>query len=477
MDPGAQPGGRRRDAAGHRRRGRAPSWPSAASGSSWARSSRHVGADALAATVRELTGEQLLRVGYVLDDLGRVGEITDALGGRSSWTTMLAAAAELELWARTRPAARRARRRARRPAGARGAPRPPDVASDRLAAERGAHPPRRAGPRRDRAARGRPGRSGRVGAPRQPRPARPVRRRRDVGRSGATSRCCRGPRSSRCRRSRSSSTATRAATSCSRWPRASHDGEDVPRRRRARDPRRRGADRGRPAAARRTCRPAARPLLAWVGAGGQRRRGSATTARASTPRCSRPASRTAGRPRPTSRSGPPAAAGDPRRGSASLAGAAVSGVGGGRVRRARVRAGPDRRSPAAFARPGHRARRRADSWWRTRCGRTRGWSAAPGVAVTELAADVARAAREGGRRGGLGAPRCRTGGPSPRSSTTGRPAASAPLLAAVAPRTGTSPARTPRSSSAGRRHPSSAADDPVGCDPLGARACAPCSAL
>lgn len=91
----------------------------------------HVGADALATTVRELTGEQLLHVGYVLDDLDRVGEITDALAD-GQLDDVLAAAAELELWAELDQLlgaldAERAGRLARRCAAA------PDV-RDRLAA-------------------------------------------------------------------------------------------------------------------------------------------------------------------------------------------------------------------------------------------------------------------------------------------------------------------------------------------------------
>ena len=58
----------------------------------------YVSASALVTTVRALTGEQLLHVGYVLDDLSRVGEISNALGD-DQLDDLLAAAVEHALWA------------------------------------------------------------------------------------------------------------------------------------------------------------------------------------------------------------------------------------------------------------------------------------------------------------------------------------------------------------------------------------------
>jgi hypothetical protein len=53
--------------------------------------------EALHATSRSLTGEQLLRVGYVLDDLSRMDEIAEVLSDRQL-DELLAAAVRLELW-------------------------------------------------------------------------------------------------------------------------------------------------------------------------------------------------------------------------------------------------------------------------------------------------------------------------------------------------------------------------------------------
>ena len=56
-----------------------------------------VSSDALRATVQQLSGEQLLRIGFVLDDASRLAEISDALSTRQL-DQMLAAAREHALW-------------------------------------------------------------------------------------------------------------------------------------------------------------------------------------------------------------------------------------------------------------------------------------------------------------------------------------------------------------------------------------------
>lgn len=56
-----------------------------------------VSPDALAASVRVLDGEQLLRIGFVLDDMSRLGVIADILTDKQL-DEMLAAAVEYELW-------------------------------------------------------------------------------------------------------------------------------------------------------------------------------------------------------------------------------------------------------------------------------------------------------------------------------------------------------------------------------------------
>lgn len=57
----------------------------------------YVSREGLRATVAELNGEQLLRVGYVLDDSSRLGEITEALRPEQL-DEMLAAAIDCQLW-------------------------------------------------------------------------------------------------------------------------------------------------------------------------------------------------------------------------------------------------------------------------------------------------------------------------------------------------------------------------------------------
>lgn len=57
----------------------------------------YVSSSALRATVQRLSGEQLLRIGFVLDDTGRLGEISDALSTKQL-DEMLAAACDESLW-------------------------------------------------------------------------------------------------------------------------------------------------------------------------------------------------------------------------------------------------------------------------------------------------------------------------------------------------------------------------------------------
>jgi hypothetical protein len=57
----------------------------------------YVSAPALRATVKRLTGEQLLRIGFVLDDASRLGEISDSLT-EAQLDEMLAAACDESLW-------------------------------------------------------------------------------------------------------------------------------------------------------------------------------------------------------------------------------------------------------------------------------------------------------------------------------------------------------------------------------------------
>jgi hypothetical protein len=57
----------------------------------------YVSSPALRATVQRLTGEQLLRIGFVLDDASRLGEISDTLTVRQL-DEMLAAACDESLW-------------------------------------------------------------------------------------------------------------------------------------------------------------------------------------------------------------------------------------------------------------------------------------------------------------------------------------------------------------------------------------------
>lgn len=57
----------------------------------------YVGHEALAETVRRFTGGQLLRIAFVLEDPGRLGEITELLSDRQV-DEMLAAAASEQLW-------------------------------------------------------------------------------------------------------------------------------------------------------------------------------------------------------------------------------------------------------------------------------------------------------------------------------------------------------------------------------------------
>lgn len=57
----------------------------------------YVTAPALTATVQRLSGEQLLRIGFVLDDVSRLGDISDALSERQL-DDMLAAACEQSMW-------------------------------------------------------------------------------------------------------------------------------------------------------------------------------------------------------------------------------------------------------------------------------------------------------------------------------------------------------------------------------------------
>jgi hypothetical protein len=57
----------------------------------------YVSRSALRATVARLTGAQLLRIGFVLDDDGRLGEISDTLT-TEQLDGMLAAAADESLW-------------------------------------------------------------------------------------------------------------------------------------------------------------------------------------------------------------------------------------------------------------------------------------------------------------------------------------------------------------------------------------------
>lgn len=57
----------------------------------------HVSGAALAASVREFDGAQLLRIGYVLDDRGRLDDITGLLSD-AQLDDMLAAANEQDLW-------------------------------------------------------------------------------------------------------------------------------------------------------------------------------------------------------------------------------------------------------------------------------------------------------------------------------------------------------------------------------------------
>lgn len=57
----------------------------------------YVDREGLAATVRQFDGAQLLRIGFVLEDPGRLGEITELLDDRQL-DEMLAAAASEKLW-------------------------------------------------------------------------------------------------------------------------------------------------------------------------------------------------------------------------------------------------------------------------------------------------------------------------------------------------------------------------------------------
>ena len=188
----------------------------------------YVSASALRATVQRLSGEQLLRIGFVLDDL--VGSARSATRSARSNSTRCCGRGEHEsLWRELDDLLgkldeeRAGRLAARYAAGPFARPEAIDAAAERgeLTRPRGA---RRAVTV---AARGRAERSRRVGAPRQPRPARSVRRRRRCRPARSTNRCCRGPRSSRCRRWRWSSTATPARDDLLALAAASHDGEDV----------------------------------------------------------------------------------------------------------------------------------------------------------------------------------------------------------------------------------------------------------
>jgi hypothetical protein len=57
----------------------------------------YVSAAALRATVQRLSGDQLLRIGFVLDDVSRLGEISDILTTQQL-DEMLAAASADSLW-------------------------------------------------------------------------------------------------------------------------------------------------------------------------------------------------------------------------------------------------------------------------------------------------------------------------------------------------------------------------------------------